>query len=290
MQKNFSLKLGLRSVVASALMLVSASSMAASTWNLDTCTNQNNVGGASGLGNTYYCAGTAAGNGVTVSAFGNNSGSTAYSTAFLKQNGSGSGFGVGSQAEGGNGVQYPEHTMDNNPGGQADLILLKFDTAVALDSVTVGWYTSDADITVMAYNGTLTGANDAAKAANLIGGKTSANLTASGTWGLIKNVGDGGADVAVGDTASPDLTRSIGNSGNVVSSWWLIAAYNSGFGGTGIASPDSLKDMVKLMTVASKDVPPPPGGNTPEPASLALTSLALLGAFGARRRQLRKQA
>lgn len=288
MQKNFLPNLGLRSLIGSALVLVSASSMAASTWNLDSCTNQTYAGGASGLGNTYYCAGTVAGNGVTVSAFGNNTNSTAYTTAYLKQNGSSSGFGVGSQAEGGNSVQYPEHAMDNNPGGQADLILLKFDTAVALGSVTLGWTSSDNDITVMAYNGTLTGANDQAKAANLIGGKTSANLTTTGTWGLIQNVGDGAPDAAYGDSGT-NILRSV-NSGNVVSSWWLISAYNSGFGGSGIASPDALKDIVKLMTVASKDVPPPPPGKTPEPASLALTSLALLGAIGARRRHLRKQA
>ncbi|PZP29368.1 MAG: hypothetical protein DI603_16990 [Roseateles depolymerans] len=161
------------------------------------------------------------------------------------------------------------------------MLILKFDTAVALDKITLGYIVGDADITVMAYNG-------AASLGSLFNGQTSAaNVTsavnAQGGWSLIKNIGDGGSTQA---TETAPLERSVGNDGNVVASWWVIGAYNSGFGGTAISNSDSLADYVKVLSVATKDVNTTPPRNTvAEPVSLALAGVALLGVAGTRRRR-----
>lgn len=266
-----------------ALGSLASSAMAASTWNFSSC-----VGSAANqaalnkdtFGNSWSCAGSVAGNKVTASAWGartqtvNNVTTTNYQTAYLSPQGS-SGFGVASQNEGLS-PGSPQHAMDNDPAAAntPDLILLKFDTAVALDSITVGWNQSDADITVMAYTGNGGGAP-------VIQGKTAANLTSGGAgsgWSLIRNLGDQAPDVAT-SSSSVDITRSNWNSGNVVSSWWLVSAYNSNFGGGG--NFDSVLDYVKLFSVASKDVP----GQVSEPGTLAMVGIAILGALGVRRRK-----
>lgn len=271
-------KLAAQTLLAAVMGMAATSSMAATSWGLDTCATTLQANGtgqqttnSGNFGNSYKCA-AASGvntNNVTVTAYGaqTTSGGTSYNTGYLTQWGAGSGFGVASRNEGLSAGQ-PEHAMDNNPASVPDLILLKFDTAVALGQVTLGWTQNDADITVMAYTGA---------GGPTITGKTAATLTTGGAaagWKMITNYGD--VDTAYTPTSASGSNVVYVNSSNVTSSWWLISAYNSSFGG-GTLDTYNLTDYVKFMSVASKDV------KVPEPASLALVGLALLGVAGTRR-------
>ena len=105
------------------------------------------------------------------------------------------------------------------------------------------------------------------------------------------------ADRHAGDSGTNRRTNTV-NSAGKTSSWWLITAYNSGYTqSSGTENRGSLNDgddFFKLYATAGSkctstvDANGVCGGTTvkvPEPATLALTSIALLGVAGVRRRQ-----
>jgi hypothetical protein len=110
-------------------------------------------------------------------------------------------------------------------------------------------------------------------------------------WELVGNYGD-----MVNDTSNP--YNSVNGSGKT-SSWWLISAYNSGFTqSAGAENRPALTDgddYFKLFAVAGTTCATNlvngscggsgGGSHVPEPATLALTSVALLGVAGLRRRR-----
>jgi hypothetical protein len=122
---------------------------------------------------------------------------------------------------------------------------------------------------------------------------SSGGLTNAG-WELVGNYGDVALDT---NPAAPN--QNI-NSQGLTSTWWLITAYNSGLSGTSKASGSEVStnnDFFKIFAVAGSACSTQivngvctPGGKLPEPASLALTSVALLGVAGLRRRQGKKTA
>jgi MYXO-CTERM domain-containing protein len=251
----------------------SASAMAAGTWNFSTCngTASNQQATNSGnFGNTWVCSATAGTGTITATAWGgiDAAGSTGFQTAYLSPQGA-SGFGTASKYEGLN-PPSPDHAVDNQPANSTpDLVLLKFNTAVILDKIAIGWSQSDADITVMAYTGALA-------PASFLQGKNASNLTTGGAgagWALIQNAGD--ADPATAGGTSPYSVNAAG----ISSSYWLISAYSSSYGG---GSLDSTLDYVKLLSVATRDAAQTT--SVPEPGSLALAAAALLGAVRVRRR------
>lgn len=178
----------------------------------------------------------------------------------------------------------PNHALDNV--GNTEGILLNFSTKVALQQIYLGFVSGDADVSVFRYTGTNPPAN-----LNTVNGSLS-GLTGAG-WSLVGNYADVAQDTS---TAAPN--QNI-NSQGLTSTWWLIMAYNSGLAGTTKASGTDLSnnnDYFKLFAVAgtacsTQIVNGQCGtstGKLPEPATLALTSVALLGVAGLRRRQSNK--
>ena len=249
-----------------ALLTLGSSAMAATTWNFSTCngTAGNQASTNSGdFGNSWSCAGVTGSNKVTVSGWGGSSSATGFQTAFVSPQG-GSGFGLASQYEG-KSATSPDHAADNDPVSLVpDLFVLKFDSAVALDKVTLGWNKNDADFTLMAYTGgTLT-----------VKDKNASNLATGGGWSLVQQVGNQGVTQADAST-SVDVERTVNNGSNpVTSSWWLVSAYSASYNNS--TALDTKLDYFKLFSVASKDLP--------EPGSLALFGLGLVGVLASRRR------
>jgi len=246
-------------LTAAAASVVTPVALAASTWNLVTGCTQNATN-ANTYGNSYNCTSAVGDPAITANAWSKSSNTKAGSTFAIanlaKYSG---GFGVRNQNET-LGVDEPNHAMDNST--QLDVLLLSFTQNVALNQVTIGWPDTpsssyDTDISVLRYTG---------NSAPSMSGKTVGGLLSAG-WELI------------GDYANlQDGVAMNVNAANKNSSWWLISAYNTGFGG---GHSWSSSDYVKVLSVAATTTTQ---NNTPEPASLALAVAALAGIAGVRRR------
>lgn len=289
---------------------------ATTTWRFDVpppgtdpCTQSAFQSGSSyPFGNNIFC--TPVGGGaptVTATAWSNSAGSAsttagattiqdAYITVFQNSTGtSPSGIGVtnrlvGTTADPGESTS-PEHAIDNNGStcqtctltgtaihrGRYDMVLLSFSEAVNLTGLTIGWWSNDVDITVMAFDPT-----SSSQTASLAG-KSYTQLTSSG-WDLVGHYGNfnpsSSSSVLNFSTPSSNSIVVAGNT-NIESRYWLIGAYNPTVGTNGQSAPSALNagnDYFKLLSVIGNASSPPGGGTVPEPASLALLAVAALGA------------
>ena len=120
------------------------------------------------------------------------------------------GYGICSTSPGDPTCSSPNHALDNNAAYES--IALGFGKAVTLDTMKIGWSSTDSDMSVLAY----TGSGAPALASSTYGG-----LLSSG-WSLVGQY----ANVVAGANTSLNTTIS--------SSYWLIAAYNSVFQNQGL--------------------------------------------------------
>lgn len=181
----------------------------------------------------------------------------------------GSGFGVtnrdaasGDTREG----ESPEHAVDNDQ--RIDGVLYTFTQNIALQTLRLGWSSTDTDLAVFRFVGTgLPPQLSTTSAGGLI----------SAGWEHVGNYAD------VGTSANLCLAGTNANgtckSNEAASSWWLVTAYNPTYAGN-LKNTGTLgggNDYFKLLTV-SGDI------KVSEPAVLALAGMGLFVAIRSRRR------
>ena len=234
-------------------LAISSTGFAAITWQTDGGTNCSDV--TTCYGNTRSYSGSSGSTTVIASAWANTvgSGNTQIENAYLGVY-SGGGLGV-TNRDGANGTDAnegvsPEHALDND--GRIDAILFSFSSAVSLTGVQIGWYSTDSDISLLAYTGAGT---------PTMAGKTFSDLLLSG-WSVVGNYAD----------AAATSVKAV-NTTNISSSYWLISAYNSGYGtGTGLTTGNDYEKILALQGNVT-----PPKVTVPLPSSLMLMGAGLVG-------------
>ncbi len=227
-------------------------------------------------------------------------------TSFYGASAGGTNGGLGNVSDG---DADPNHAIDNGAKtgsgaantaairGNTEAVMLSFSDSVVLTHVDFGYVSGDADFSIFRY----IGKTPPVGASPTFTG-TEASLTAMLTAGW-QLVGNYGTTVTGGNPAATALYDTNGGTGGITgptaqvgSSWWLISAYNTNYSTTdkNFGNLNQGNDYFKLYAVKASactstvaNVCEPT--NVPEPGSLALVSLGILG-LAVQYRSRRKQS
>lgn len=280
----------LRALTALGLALAGIGSAAAATsWTL---TGGGAETGALAAGNTRSY--TASGNALTVSAWSNTKNSTTAANAYIEKAYLASysgGLGV-TNRDGASGAgdtyegtiaqtSVPGHTLDNELRYDSMLFDFGAGKSFQLKSVTVGWWQTDSDLTILAYTGTgtptFTGSAATQGYSSLLGSGWSVVKSSAGTTGTAHYANAANGGVAQSSTATGYKPLPV-NELNISARYWLVGALNTlvqalpGGATVGVGN-----DYVKIAGV---------GGDfkgVPEPAGFMLLGIALAGLLVCRR-------